>query len=103
LPDKPAILSESPLAGRRADRRSIAPLKKENRDGSRKNFFDLRGTLGVSPEVQVGFQEIRLSFDIGTDAPKEKREELLALVERYCVIFNTLQNSPKTGVRITAA
>lgn len=51
----------------------------------------------------MGFQEIRLSFDIGTDAPKEKREELLALVERYCVIFNTLQNSPKTGVRITAA
>jgi uncharacterized OsmC-like protein len=60
---------------------------------------DLRGTLGVSDNVPVGFKEIRLKFDIDTDTPKEKRDELLTLVERYCVIFNTLQNSRMNLVR----
>ena len=59
---------------------------------------DLRGTLGVAEDVPVGFKEIRLRFDIESDAPPQKRDELLQLVERYCVIFNTLQNSPRTDV-----
>jgi uncharacterized OsmC-like protein len=62
---------------------------------------DLRGTLGVSQDVPVGFKEIRLRFDVDTDAPKERRDELLNLVERYCVVFQTIQNSPKTHVRMT--
>jgi uncharacterized OsmC-like protein len=61
---------------------------------------DLRGTLGVRDDVPVGFKEIRLRFDIDTDAPKEKRDELLRLVERYCVIFQTIQHSPRTEVRM---
>jgi uncharacterized OsmC-like protein len=65
--------------------------------------IDLRGTLGVSDDVPVGFKEIRLNFEIDTAAPKEKRDELLMLVERYCVIFNTLQNSPQTEVRMNLA
>ena len=64
---------------------------------------DLRGTLGVTEGVPVGFKEIRLRLDVESDAPKEKRDELLTLVERYCVIFNTLQNSPRTDVRMNAA
>ena len=61
---------------------------------------DLRGTLGISEDVPVGFKEIRLRFDIDTDAPKDKRDELLKLVERYCVVFQTIQNSPKTDVQM---
>jgi uncharacterized OsmC-like protein len=61
---------------------------------------DLRGTLGVADDVPVGFKEIRLRFDIDTDASAEMREQLLALVERYCVIFQTIQNSPKTEVQL---
>jgi uncharacterized OsmC-like protein len=61
---------------------------------------DLRGTLGITEGVPVGFTEIRLRFDVDTDASKDKRDELLKLVERYCVVFQTIQNSPKTDVRL---
>jgi uncharacterized OsmC-like protein len=61
---------------------------------------DLRGTLGVTEGVPVGFKEIRLRFDVETDAPRDKIDQLLAVTERYCVIFQTLQNSPQTNTRI---
>ena len=61
---------------------------------------DLRGTLGVAEDVPVGFKEIRLRFDVDTDAPQAMRDQLLQLVERYCVVFQTILNSPKTEVRL---
>ena len=61
---------------------------------------DLRGTLGVADDVPVGFKEIRLRFDVETDAPQAQRDQLLELVERYCVVFQTFQNSPRTDVRL---
>jgi uncharacterized OsmC-like protein len=61
---------------------------------------DLRGTLGVAADVPVGFTEIRLRFDIESDAPQAKIEQLRELTERYCVIFQTIRNSPKTDVRM---
>ncbi len=61
---------------------------------------DLRGTLGVTEGVPVGFKEIRLSFEVDTDAPQDKIDQLLELTDRYCVVFQTIQNSPKTNVRI---
>jgi uncharacterized OsmC-like protein len=61
---------------------------------------DLRGTLGVDPNVRVGFQEIRLRFEVETDAAPAQVDELLQLVERYCVVFQTIQNSPRTHVRL---
>jgi len=54
--------------------------------------LDFRGTLGVSKEVPVGFQEIRLYFDLDSDASPEQMESLLKLAERYCVVFQTLQH-----------
>ena len=57
--------------------------------------LDFRGTLGVSREVPIGFQEIRLVFDLDTDAPDEKRQKLIELTERYCVVYQTLKNSPR--------
>src|SRR5437773_3227555 len=61
---------------------------------------DLRGTLGVTEGVPVGFKEIRLRFDIETDAPQAQLDQLVELTDRYCVIFQTIQNSPKTNVQL---
>ena len=63
---------------------------------------DLRGTLGVAKEVPVGFKAIRLRFDVETDAGQDKLDQLVSVTERYCVIFQTIQHSPKTQVRINA-
>ncbi len=62
---------------------------------------DLRGTLGVTEGVPVGFKEIRLRFDVDTDAPQNKLDQLLELTDRYCVVFQTIQNSPKTEVQLS--
>jgi uncharacterized OsmC-like protein len=56
--------------------------------------LDFRGTLGVSKETPVGFQAIRVSFDLDTDATDDQRATLLKLTERYCVIYQTLKNPP---------
>ena len=52
--------------------------------------LDFRGTLGVSKEVSVGFQSIRLSFVLDTNATEEQMESLSKLTERYCVVYQTL-------------
>lgn len=56
--------------------------------------LDFRGTLGVSKEAPVGFKAIRLQFKLDTDATPEQLETLLKLTKRYCVIYQTLQQSP---------
>jgi uncharacterized OsmC-like protein len=53
--------------------------------------LDFRGTLGVSKEVPVGFQNIRLHFELDTDASEEQLASLLRLTERYCVVYQTLR------------
>ena len=53
--------------------------------------LDFRGTLGVDKTAPVGFRNIRLSFEVDTDAPQEKVDQLLKLTERYCVVFQTPQ------------
>ena len=57
--------------------------------------LDFRGTLGVSKEVPVGFQNIRLNFELDTDASEEQLASLIKLTERYCVVYQSLINSPK--------
>src|SRR5204862_3125926 len=46
--------------------------------------LDFRGTLGVAKDAPVGFREIRLKFDLDTDAPAEQKKKLIELTERYC-------------------
>jgi len=60
--------------------------------------LDFRGTLGVDKEAPVGFEEIRLRFEVGTDAPQDKLDLLLKLTERYCVVYQTIKNGPKVSV-----
>jgi uncharacterized OsmC-like protein len=60
--------------------------------------LDFRGTLGVSKEAPVGFQNIRLQFVLDTDASEEQLATLLRLTERYCVVYQTLKNPPPLSV-----
>ena len=60
--------------------------------------LDFRGTLGVSRDTPVGFQNIRLRFDLRTDASEEKIADLIRLTERYCVVFQTLKHLPTMSV-----
>ncbi len=62
--------------------------------------LDFRGTLGVSKEAPVGFRDIRLSFELDTDAPQDKLDSLIKLTERYCVVFQTLRNPAKLGLTV---
>jgi uncharacterized OsmC-like protein len=61
---------------------------------------DLRGTLGVATDVPVGFRTIRLRLDLDTDATQHQLDQLLALTGRYCIVFQTIQNSPATSIRL---
>ncbi len=60
--------------------------------------LDFRGTLGVSKDVAVGFQQIRLRFDLDTDTSEEQLATLLRLTERYCVVYQTLKHPPQIDV-----
>jgi uncharacterized OsmC-like protein len=62
---------------------------------------DLRGTLGVTDGVPVGFKEIRLRFEVDSDATQDQLDQLIELTDRYCVIFQTIQNSPRTSVAMS--
>jgi uncharacterized OsmC-like protein len=62
--------------------------------------LDFRGTLGVSKEAPVGFRDIRLSFDLETDAPADKLESLVKLTERYCVVYQTLRTPATLGLTV---
>lgn len=62
--------------------------------------LDFRGTLGVDKEAPVGFAEIRLRFDVDTDAPQDKLDLLLKLTERYCVVYQTIKNGPRMSVEM---
>jgi uncharacterized OsmC-like protein len=60
--------------------------------------LDFRGTLGVAKDAPIGFQRIRLQFDLDTDASEDQLNTLLRLTERYCVVFQTLRLSPEMTV-----
>jgi uncharacterized OsmC-like protein len=60
--------------------------------------LDFRGTLGVSKEVAVGFEAIRVRFELDTDASEEQLHTLLKLTERYCVVLQTLRSPPAVTV-----
>jgi uncharacterized OsmC-like protein len=60
--------------------------------------LDFRGTLGLSKEVPVGFQKIRLQFTLDTEASEEQLATLLRLTERYCVVYQTLAHPPALAV-----
>lgn len=60
--------------------------------------LDFRGTLAVDKAAPVGFRNIRLNFDLASDASQEQLASLIKLTERYCVIYQTLVNSPSIEI-----
>jgi uncharacterized OsmC-like protein len=77
------------------------PLQSAN--VSAEGDLDFRGTLGVAKDAPVGFAEIRLRFDIDTDAPQEKLDQLLKLTERYCVVYQTIKSGPPVKLTLSRA
>ena len=65
--------------------------------------LDFRGALAVSKDAPVGFREIRLSFDVDTDATDEQLAALTKLTERYCVVWQSLRRPPEGSVSVTRA
>lgn len=62
--------------------------------------LDFRGTMGVDKSAPVGFQAIRLTFDLDTDAEQAKLDTLLKLTERYCVVLQTIAKKPEMSCGI---
>lgn len=65
--------------------------------------LDFRGTLGVDKGAPVGFRQIRLEFDVVTDAPQEKLDSLFKLTERYCVVYQTIAKGTPVAVTNSVA
>jgi uncharacterized OsmC-like protein len=74
----------------------------EIRDGQvfAEGDLDFRGTLGVDKEVPVGFQNIRLRFELDTDVAEDQLATLIRLTERYCVVYQTLRHLPEVSTSI---
>jgi len=61
---------------------------------------DFRGTLGLAKDVPAGITDIRMRFEIDSDASDEQLATLLRLTERYCVIFQTLRTPPRLSATL---
>lgn len=62
--------------------------------------LDFRGTLGVAKDAPIGFRDIRLAFELDTDASEEQLASLQRLTERYCVVYQTLRHAPPIAVSL---
>ncbi|HYX65659.1 MAG TPA: OsmC family protein [Burkholderiales bacterium] len=63
--------------------------------------LDVRGTLGVAKDAPVGFREIRLRFDLDSDASAEQQQKLLELTERYCVVLQTIRGAAPVSTSLS--
>ena len=63
--------------------------------------LDFRGTMGVDRDAPVGFTDIRLSFDLQSEADREELETIIKATERYCVVLQTLSRAPNLSVSYT--
>jgi uncharacterized OsmC-like protein len=62
--------------------------------------IDLRGFLGLSEHVKVGFQEIRVYFKVDADIPETEKEELVRMAQKYSPVFNTIFNQTPVSVQL---
>lgn len=64
--------------------------------------LDFRGTLAVEKTAPVGFTDIRVSFELDTDADADQLATLVRLTERYCVVLQTITTPPRCTVTLAA-
>ena len=62
--------------------------------------LDLRGFLGLSKDVKVGYEQIRVYFKIDADISEEQKEELIRMAQKYSPVFNTVSNPTAVSVRL---
>lgn len=84
--------------------RSVATNRGISVEGSvrAEGDLDFRGTLGVDRNAAVGFTSIRLSFNLTSSASEDELSALVATTERYCVVLQTLTQSPEIEVTATS-
>jgi uncharacterized OsmC-like protein len=63
--------------------------------------LDFRGTLGVAKDAPVGFRDIRVKFHLDAEASEDQLRKLLELTERYCVVLQTIRNTPPVAVTVS--
>jgi len=64
--------------------------------------IDLRGFLGISEEVPVGYQEIRMFFTIDADLSGDEKRELIEMGKKYSPVYNTIRNPTAVRVELDA-
>jgi len=62
--------------------------------------IDLRGFLGISEDVPVGYQEIRIFFTIDAEASMEQKEEMIKMAQKHSPVFNTITKSAPVKVQL---
>ena len=62
--------------------------------------LDLRGFLGLSKDVPVGYEEIRVYFTIDADISEQEKEELIQMAQKYSPVFNTVSSPTKVMVQL---
>ena len=62
--------------------------------------LDLRGFLGLSPDVKVGYENIRVYFEIDADVSEEQKEELIKIAQKYSPVFNSVTNPTPVSVSL---
>jgi uncharacterized OsmC-like protein len=62
--------------------------------------IDLRGFLGMSQDVKVGYENIRVYFRIDADVSEEQKEELIKMAQKYSPVFNTVSNPTPVSVKL---
>ena len=96
------MLLEALVACAGVTMRAVATAMEMNVSGTVKaeGDLDFRGTLGVAKDAPVGFRDIRLHFDVVTDAAEDQVASLIKLTERYCVVLQTIKGSATTEVSV---
>jgi uncharacterized OsmC-like protein len=62
--------------------------------------IDLRGFLGLSDDVSIGFQAIRVYLKIDADVSGEQKEEMILMAQKYSPVFNTITKSVPVAVQL---
>mgnify|MGYP003551698433 FL=1 len=62
--------------------------------------LDLRGFLGISEDVKVGYENIRVYFKIDADISEQQKEELIRMAQKYSPVFNSIANPVPVTVQL---
>ena len=62
--------------------------------------LDLRGFLGLSDDVPVGYEKVRVNFKIDADVSEAEKEELIQMAQKYSPVFNTVSNPTAVSVQL---